>query len=189
MESTVHSNKERFIALCSQVKRDGMDRLMAWLETTDFFEAPASKAYHGAYQGGLLEHSLHVYDHLCRLLKAYPEIKCSEETAIIISLLHDFCKINFYTVEKRNRKNAEGKWESYDAYAIKEKFAYGGHGSKSVFLINNFIDLTAEEAVAINCHMSAWDNPHVGSSYEQFPLAWLLSVADQASTYIDEVDR
>ena len=178
--------KERFIELCSTIKRDGIDKLMSWLETTDFYDAPASRAYHGSYRGGLLQHSLNVYDQLVRLLKAYPEIQCSQETAVIISLFHDFCKINFYDTEKRNRKNSAGQWESYDAYTINEKFPFGGHGSKSVFIVQNFIKLSAEEAVAINCHMSAWDNPHVGGSYERYPLAWLLSVADQASTYIDE---
>ena len=186
MDDAIQNSKERFINLCRSINRDGIDALMAWLETTDFYEAPASKAYHGAFRGGLLEHSLHVYDQLKRLLVAFPEIRCSEDTAVIISLFHDFCKINFYATERRNRKNGSGQWESYDAYTINEKFPFGGHGSKSVFIIQNFIRLSAEEAVAINCHMSAWDNPHVGSAYEHFPLAWLLSVADQASTYIDE---
>lgn len=179
-------NKERFITLCKSIQRDGIDDLMKWLETGDFFTAPASSRFHGAYVGGLLQHSLNVYDELKRILDAYPEIKCSEESAVICALFHDFCKINFYTTEKRNRKNEAGQWESYDAYKIDEKFCFGGHGSKSVFLIQHFIKLTPEEAVAINCHMSAFDNANVGNSYEQFPFAWALSMADQAACYILE---
>ena len=64
--------------------------------------------------------------------------------------------------------------------------SFGGHGSKSVFLLQNFITLTPEEAVAINCHMGAWENEHVGSSWEQYPLGFLLHVADGAATYILE---
>ena len=106
---------------------------------------------------------------------------------IISSLFHDLCKANFYTVEKRNRKNDEGRWESYDAYNIKEKFCYGGHGSKSVFILQQFIKLTPEEAVAINCHMSCWDgNKEVSNAYQQCPFAWLLHVADESATYIKE---
>lgn len=181
------TTKERFIELCLGIDRPGMAELMQWLESSDFYSAPASTQYHGAYQGGLLEHSLNVYDELKRLLAAYPEIIANEESLRIVSLFHDLCKVNFYVSESRNRKNEEGKWESYLAYKIKEKFCYGGHGSKSVFLVQNFIKLTPEEAVAINCHMSSWDgNEYVGKAYEQYPLAWLLHVADEAATYILE---
>lgn len=179
-------NKERFITLCRTIQRDGMDDLMDWVKACDFYTAPASTRFHGAYAGGLLQHSLNVYDELRRLLNAYPEIRCSDESAVICALFHDFCKVNFYATEKRNRKNEFGQWESYDAYKVDEKFCFGGHGSKSVFLIQHFIKLTPEEAVAINCHMSAWGDENVGKSYEQFPLAWLLSVADQAASYIRE---
>lgn len=182
------TNKERFLDLCSQVKREGIEDLLAWLETTDFFEAPASTRYHGSYAGGLLEHSLNVYDELKRLLKAYPEVQCSEETAIILSLFHDLCKSGCYTIEKRNKKTDEGKWIVVDTYVFNEQFSYGGHGSKSVYLLMKYIKLTDEEAVAINCHMGAYgENPqNVGQSYEQFPLAWLLHVADEAASFIQE---
>lgn len=182
------SNKERFVALCESVDRQGMDELLKWLETTDFYSAPASRGYHGAYAGGLLEHSLNVYDELKRLLAVYPEVEVPEDSVIIASLFHDLCKINFYAVEKRNRKNDEtGVWEKYDAYTIKEKFCFGGHGSKSVYLAQHFISLTPDEAVAINCHMSCWDgNKDVGSAYEQCPFAWLVHVADESATYIKE---
>ena len=80
-------------------------------------------------------------------------------------------------------------WEKYDAYVVDEKFCFGGHGSKSVYLLQHFIQLTPEEAVAINCHMGAFDNPNVGKSYEQFPYAWVLHVADEASTYVKEKEK
>lgn len=179
--------KERFISLCSMVKREGMSELVNWLEKNDFFTAPASSRYHGAYQSGLLEHSLNVYDELKRLLSVYPEVKVPEESIVIAALFHDLCKVNFYITEKRNRKNQTGQWESYDAYTVKEEFCYGGHGSKSVFLAQHFIKLTPEEAVAINCHMSCWNgDKSVGGAFEQYPFAWLLHVADESATYIKE---
>ena len=179
--------KERFLSICESIDRPGIEGLIDYLKNSDFFSAPASTRYHGSYEGGLLEHSLNVYDELVRLLGVYPEITADPSTVAIISLFHDLCKINFYGKEKRNRKDSNGRWESYDAYVTDEKFHYGGHGSKSVFILQNYIKLTAEEAVAINCHMSCWDgNTSVRAAYEQYPLAWLLHVADESATYIKE---
>lgn len=179
--------KARFIALCGSVKRDGMNELLDWLEKNKFYDSPASSRFHGAFAGGLLLHSLNVYEELVRLTNAYPELEFNPESLIVTALFHDLCKVNMYVTEKRNRKNEHGQWESYDAYAIKESFCYGGHGSKSVYLVQHFIDLSPEEATAINCHMSCWDgNKDVGRAFEQFPLAFLLHVADESATYIRE---
>lgn len=186
-------NKERFLEICrSNIHRDGIDKLLGWLESSDFYIAPASTRFHLSRPGGLLQHSLNVYDNLVRLSLAYPEIKVSDETIAVCALFHDVCKVNVYKQSKRNRKDdVTGKWVQYDSYEFDEKFAFGGHGSKSVFILQKYIELSPEEAVAINCHMSAWgDNrDYVGQAYEQFPFAWLLSVADQASTYVSEVSH
>lgn len=185
-------NKARFISLCESINRPGIKELMQWLEDNGFYTSPASTRYHGAYAGGLLDHSLNVYDELNRLLAAYPQIEVSEESKIICSLFHDLCKVNMYATEKRNRKNSEGQWESYDAYTIKEKFCYGGHGSKSVYLVQHFMDLTPEEAVAIQCHMSSWEDgagKTVGGAFSQFPFAWLVHVADESATFILESEE
>jgi len=166
--------------------REGMDGLLKWLEDSDFYSAPASTKYHDSCPGGLVSHSLRVYDEFKRISAAYPEISVSEESAVIVTLFHDLCKVNFYGVEKRNRKNEAGKWESYDAYSVSERFCYGGHGSKSVYLVQYFMKLTPDEAVAINCHMGARDpnNDYVDRAYEQCHLAWLLHIADEAATYL-----
>ena len=188
LEEIIQANKKVFLELCSKINRDGIDKLLAWLEKSDFFTCPASTRFHGAYAGGLLEHSLNVYSELCRLSKAYPEFSFSEESMIIVALFHDLCKVNFYGVEKRNRKNdTTGQWEKHDAYTYDEQFCFGGHGSKSVYLTQYFIKLTPEEAVAINCHMGAYDgNKDVGRAYEHFPLAWMLHVADESASFIKE---
>lgn len=181
-------NKERFISLLTATNREGIKDLLDWLEASDFYEAPASTRFHGSYKGGLLQHSLNVYDELKRLLAAYPEIAVPEDSVVIAALLHDLCKANLYAVEKKNRK-VNGCWESYDGYVTKEKFCFGGHGSKSVFLAQHFIKLTPDEGVAINSHMGSWEDGasrYVGSAYEQCPFAWAVHVADEASTFIKE---
>ena len=185
-EEIIQSNKERIIELCSHITRPGIENLMKWLDSSDFYTAPASSRYHVAEPGGLAQHSINVFLELNRLLAAYSEVSVPEESVIIASIFHDLCKVNFYKTEMRNRKNDHGVWESYESYTIDEKFKFGGHGSKSVFLIQNFMKLTAEEAVAINCHMGFSDNEHVGEVYEQHPFALLVSWADQAAAFITE---
>jgi HD superfamily phosphohydrolase YqeK len=124
-----------------------------------------------------------VFNELVRLLKAYPEIKVSAETAAIVSLLHDVCKANCYKIEYRNKKNEHGQWIQVPVYTFNEDFSFGGHGSKSVYLIQKFMKLTDEEAVAINCHMGVENgNWTVNDAFRAYPLAFLVHTADMAST-------
>ena len=71
--------KEKFLELLKSINREGMDQLIEFIEKSDFFKAPASTRYHGAYEGGLLEHSMKVYEILTHKVKnACMEIKVSE---------------------------------------------------------------------------------------------------------------
>ena len=185
-------SKEKYVELYRKyITRPGADALLAWLEESSFFSDPASTRFHGCYDGGLCEHSVNVWDELVRLLKAYPEIKVTAETAAIVSLLHDVCKVGCYKQELRNKK-VNGVWVQQPVYVFQEDFPFGGHGCKSVYLIQKHMALTDDEAVAINCHMGSWDrNPtdsSVGAVYEKYPLAWLLHVADESATYIRETN-
>ena len=176
-------NKEKFIELYSRyIKRPGALELLKWIENSDFFTAPASTRFHESYEGGLCEHSVHVFEELCRLAKAYPEVHVSYETAAIVSLLHDLCKIGCYKTELRNKKE-NGVWIQVPYYTFEEDFSFGGHGSKSVYLIQKYMKLTDEEATAINCHMGVENgNWTVNDAFRQYPLAFLLHTADMAST-------
>lgn len=184
--------KEEFINLYQKyISRPGSADLLEWLEESTFFSDPASTKFHGCYEGGLCEHSVNVFEELVRLLKAYPEVKVTAETAAIVALLHDVCKIGCYKQELRNKK-VNGVWVQQPAYVFQEDFCFGGHGSKSVYLIQKYMGLTDAEAVAINCHMGFADrNPgdySLGNAYEKFPLAWLLHVADESATYMRETN-
>lgn len=176
-------NKEKFIELYSQyIKRPGAQELFKWLENSDFFTAPASTRFHECYEGGLCEHSVLVFYELVRLLKTYPEVKIPGETAAIVSLLHDICKVGCYKTELRNKKE-NGVWVQVPFYTFNEDFPFGGHGSKSVFLIQKFMKLTDEEATAINCHMGpASGENSIFDAFRQYPLSFLLHTADMAST-------
>ena len=87
------NRKDDFLRLYTEnIKRVGSGKLLDWLEDSDFFTAPASTRFHGNYEGGLCEHSVNVWEELVRLLKAYPEVRVTAETATIVTLLHDLCK-------------------------------------------------------------------------------------------------
>lgn len=187
----IQKNKDQFLAIVREnIHRAGIDKLLAFLERSDFYTAPASTKYHLAEEGGLCQHSLNVYSELCRLRMAYQNYtSLSDESLAIISLFHDLCKVNFYKQDTRNVK-VDGQWTTVPYYTVEEKFPFGGHGSKSVFLLMSYIALTPDEARAINCHMGLSEHERsIGSAYERSPMAWLLHVADEAATFIIEAEQ
>ncbi len=187
------SKKDDFIRIYEEnIKRPGAEKLLAWLcsESSDFFTAPSSTRFHGSHEGGLLEHSLNVYeclkDYLSRpRTKELYGMNYTEETIAIAALLHDLCKVNFYAVDFRNAKNAQGVWERVPYYTVRDALPYG-HGEKSVYIISGFMRLTREEAFAIRYHMGFSGNEDkgmIGQAMELFPLALALNVADMEATY------
>ena len=189
--------KERFIAVYNDlIHREGADKFLEYLlsNASDFFEAPASTRFHGSYVGGLVEHSLNVFDCLRHYLarervKETYGLSFSEESVAIVSLLHDVCKINCYKPGTRNVKDENGRWQSVPFYTIEDSLPYG-HGEKSVYIATGYMRLTRDEAFAIRYHMgfseNADNNNNVAKSFEMFPLAFALSVADQEASYFME---
>lgn len=179
--------KERYLELLRTIKREGMEELIKYIENSDFFTAPASTKFHGDHEGGLVEHSLKVYDILCeKIKKPGIEINVSEETVKIVALLHDICKTNFYKIDYRNAKNALGVWEKVPYYTIEDTIPYG-HGEKSVMMITEYIKLTGEEKYAIRWHMGFSEPKEVYSSLglaiKKYPLVLLVHEADLEATY------
>lgn len=194
-EDRALSMEERFISIFkSKIHREGADRLLDYLcsDHCDFFTAPASTQYHGAYPGGLLEHSLNVYDCLCdylareRVRDVYG-LDFSEESIAIVALLHDLCKVNFYVESTRNVKE-NGVWVAKPYYTIDDQLPYG-HGEKSVYIASGYMRLTRDEAFAIRYHMGFSGNEEsrdVGNAFAKFPLAVALFTADMEATFFVE---
>ena len=183
--------KQKFIELIKSTNREGIDKLLEFLEKTDFYEAPASTRFHGSYEHGLLEHSLKVYEILDKKVKnACIDINVPEESIIIIALLHDICKANFYKVDYRNAKNALGVWEKVPYYTIEDTIPYG-HGEKSVMMLTEYIKLTPEEKYAIRWHMGYTEPKElyntIGAAYKKYPIALLMHEADLEATYFFDV--
>src|SRR5574344_755775 len=181
--------KDKMLDLLKSINRDGIDRLISFIEKTDFFVAPASTRFHGAYEGGLLEHSLKVYEILDKKVKE-SELEVSSDTVKIVALLHDICQLNYYKVEYRNAKNKNGDWEKVPYYTVDDTIPYG-HGEKSVMMLSEFITLTNEEKYSIRWHMGFTEPKElystIGCAYKKYPLALLLFEADLESTYIFDI--
>lgn len=162
------------------IKRRGADKLLSYLVNNGFLEAPASTKYHGSYEGGLVEHSVNVMNRLMRreILRDY-----TKETLAIAGLLHDVCKLDNYI-----KQETDGK----ETYEYNKNAFPAGHGEKSIFIIQRFMNLTDEEILAIRWHMGAFDDAVRGGSrdinaaYKRSKLAVYLNLADMAATYIDE---
>lgn len=170
-----------FEELVLSLNRQGSSDLLSWLHTTDFFTAPASTRFHESYNGGLVEHSLRVYLELTKLVSVYAD-KTPRDSVIICALLHDVCKANFYSETTRNVKK-NGVWTTEPFYKVDEQYSFGGHGSKSVFLIQRCMYITLEEAAAINTHMGVQGNDYsCYDTYRKIPLAMLLHTADMIAT-------
>ena len=189
------NNKERFIEIYTKyIKREGADKLLDFLLKSDFFTAPASARFHSSYEGGLLDHSLNVYDALVGYLnssraKETYKFSYSDETIAIVALLHDLCKIGVYKKGFRNVKDEKGTWQKVDTFEYDDQLPYG-HGEKSVYIITGYMRLTREEAFAIRYHMGYSsefeDIRNVSKAFEMFPLAFAVHVADSESTYFVE---
>ena len=191
-------SKEVFLQIYrDNIHREGSDALLDYLEhKSDFFTSPASARFHGSYPGGLCEHSVNVY----RCLEAYLErervrelygLDYAPETVALVSLLHDVCKIGCYRGGTRNVKGPDGKWQSVPTFFYEDNLPYG-HGEKSVYILSGFLRLTREEAMAIRWHMGFSgdeDKRLVGQAFQQYPLAFALSVADMEATYFLEKEE
>ena len=203
-------SKEVFLGcVYRNIHRKGITEFMEWLDhDTDFFTAPASTKYHGACEGGLVSHSLAVYNRAFALNGLF-DLGLDKSSLAIATLFHDICKCNFYTKELKNKKvyitqdeaaqidksrvrfdnGGAYIWEQVEAYTVNEKEKFGGHGSKSVYLLMKFLNLSLEEAAAINCHMGAYDMSTYSKPsdvYQVNKLAFIVHLADEVATFIDE---
>lgn len=183
--------KEKYLNLLRSTGREGMENLINYLEhKTDFFTAPASTKYHGAYEGGLLEHSLDAYEHMMKLSRIYQLSEINESSIVITALLHDICKVNFYKIDYRNKKNEKGVWEKISYYKIDDTVPLG-HGEKSVIMLQPFISLTIDEIMAIRWHMGSFSGndytttQSLSKAMEQYKIVTLLHMADLAAGYLD----
>ncbi|MCI8998389.1 MAG: HD domain-containing protein [Muribaculaceae bacterium] len=197
----IKEKRERFCSLLRQTGRENVEYVIEDLESFGFFEAPASVRNHYNHPGGLLEHSLNVYDMAMTLregiIKMRPDMEAAlpVNSVILSTLLHDTCKSNIYRRVTRKRKNEIGMWEEVQEYEVDYSGLPIGHGEKSVvMLLRMGLDLEDEEILAIRWHMGAWDvdrhSVEEEKSYReaqrQSPLVALVHSADTLAAQILE---
>lgn len=151
------TTKEQFIEMAKGITRPGIDQMMAWLETTDFYTAPASTRFHGAEEGGLCAHSITVAKRLLEIADLWAPNQYSRDTLLTVALFHDLCKVFTYPVSTRNVKDkTTGRWKEVPYYDFKPKESVGGnnHGDLSCYRITaTGMPLSMEEYAAVNNHM------------------------------------
>lgn len=197
----------KFESLLNGIKREGIEDLLDYIRKSDFYTAPASTRFHSCHEGGLLEHSMNVYNCLSAKKNSHTwmsEIsKVPDDSIIIIALLHDICKTNYYVVEMKNRKvysefgkksdnNGRFDWESYPGYTVDDKFPYG-HGEKSVMMIEQFIKLTPLERYSIRFHMGFTEPKELWNTLtvaiKKYPLILAVHESDLEATYLLESEE
>ena len=176
------------------IHRDGIDNLIAWLDTTDIATMPATTKYHGVYAGGFIEHCLNVFTRLFNTMnRDYPVVgdketnPYSKESIVIVSLLHDLDKVDKYTTSTRNRKDENGNWYEETVYTVKptfDRFVFGNPAQNTIYIIEQFMKLTYEEKLAI-LHQSGgiYDGNENAvfmamNAFKVSPLAYYLFSAD-----------
>ena len=194
-EEQINKNYSKFKKyLKGYITRDGIDNLIAWLDTTDIATMPATTKYHGVYAGGFVEHCLNVFMRLFNTMNVdYPVVDdketnpYSKESIAIVSLLHDLDKVNKYKIEYRNRKDENGNWIQEPIYVVKSTFdrlVFGNPSQNTIYIIEQFIKLTYDEKLAI-LHQSGGiydnniDNVYAAmNAFKVSPLAYYLFSAD-----------
>ena len=202
-EKEKNENKETFLDLVRSINRPNMNKelLIKQLIESDFFDAPASTQYNNSFDGGLCKHCLQVYTNLSVLCKLFYPNPISEDSIKIVSLFHDFSKMNYYVGEIKNKKvysdkgsksDSMGKydWVSVPGYTVKpanQRFGVGTPAENSAYMVNTFIPLTFEEYSAIlnvNGGMTKDDSPI--DMWKKHPLSLLLHQADCLAAFIQE---
>ncbi len=174
-EQQMAANKQRFMELCNEhIHRDGLDKVLAYLEKSDFYIAPSSSRFHLNEDGGLCLHSINVFEAACKIYNemAKPAImdgtspfteEVSMESIAIATLFHDLCKIKLYHKADRWKKDEHNRWVTYPGYEVKDDFPLG-HGEKSCLMLSWYMRLKPEEMLAIRWHMGMFDMGESGSS-------------------------
>ena len=201
----IENNITRFETELAKVQRPGMDKLLEYIQKSDFYKAPASTKYHLAVPSGLLQHSLNVLDALRGLLswrsdgvweyRAAGKVvdTIPDDSVIMMALLHDICKTHFYGTSTRNVKNdTTGRWEKVPFYTVNDMMPLG-HGPKSAMIIKQYTTLTSQELYAIWHHMGMngnYENDNaVGKSIEMYPAVLALQTADMMASRFMEGEK
>ena len=178
-------------------KNEALDR---WLNTNGFFNAPASTKYHGAYPGGLFDHSFAVCERLKQLTKDNGLVWQRPQSPFIVGMFHDLCKTDQYRPIYSDEYESDGKGmlsvqHKINGYEYNTNTLLKGHGVKSIMLISQFFNLTEEEILCIRYHMGAYGNEQeqkdewtgFDKAIRKYPNVLWTHMADMLASKVDDV--
>lgn len=144
-----------------------------------FLTAPASTQFHGAYDGGLFDHSLATAKALLDLTENLNLHWERPESPYIVGMFHDLCKVDDYDKETGE-------------YIRNPYIIIPGHGEKSVIMLQQLIRLTNEEVACIRWHMGSYETDTKMWSYydkaiQKYPNVLYTHMADMIASKIKGV--
>lgn len=210
--------KEEYLELLRSVNRPGIEELISYLEENNFFRGPATCEHGCSVPGGLLVHSLNVYKALKEKLaigsssvwaSVSMDANITDETIVIVALLHALHKIGAYEVTQKNVKNYDATavaaaktherkkddageyiWEVKTGYKKTNRNPLGGAGETSVITAMRFIKLTETEILALRWHAGYAAEEYaarVSDAFAATPLALALYQADLEATFLLDI--
>ncbi|MDD2702907.1 MAG: HD domain-containing protein [Candidatus Omnitrophica bacterium] len=153
---------------------------------TSWLTSPASTRFHLNKEGGLLEHSVGVTETLLKLRETLAP-RLSEETCVIVGLLHDAGKIGM-PGKPRYLKN-DNAWEVRNrdmTYKVNPAETYMNLAARSLYLISKYIPLSDSEAQAILYHDGQYVEANKEVAHRETPLTLLVHFADCWTAHIYE---
>ena len=182
-----NNNEIRFMELLSRLNID-LTEVSKLLDQINYFNAPASTQYFGAYPGGLCEHALKVAHELGVLCNAYHPGRYTEEDVLKVAFFKDIYKATMYEAYMKNVKNDEtGQWETVPAFKTRDgvnRPVYGDLGFSSYMQIRDLIPLTTEQTEAIVYARLSDFAPDIHDVFRNYPLVTLTRMAEMAALYI-----
>ena len=178
--------KERFNELLRNTDINGIESLIVALEEGGFYTSPASSGNHLAKDGGLLEHSLNVYDASVEVWQAMNiDEKVSHNDIVITSLLHDVGKMGAF-----GKPNYEENILKSGSRSTAKPFTTTGiglqHQDISIMTVNKYIELTEEQAVAIKYHNGLYTADGRDIKGKESPLYLIVHFADMWASRVIE---
>ena len=182
-------NYNQIYELLLSTKRDGIERLLLYMDKAGFFKAPASTRFHGAREGALAEHSLNVFHLAYDLANTWQGKEWLEEnlnSIIICSLLHDLGKAGQFNkplyvenILKKGRSEAQ-------PYKLNDDLLTLDHEIVSVIEASKYIKLTEDEQRAIAWHNGLYGTFKYQIAGKETPLYMIIHFADMWASRVLE---
>jgi hypothetical protein len=186
----IEQNWKKFRSLCEKTG----DRAPVIMRMLDELEdrlclcpASAKLDYHGAFAGGLVDHSLRVLNNLVRINNAY-EWKLNKVSMIIGALFHDIGKVgmpgkdsaNDFYLPQTDQWLADKRGE---VYKYNNDIQYLSTPDRSLFLMQHYgVVLTTEEWLAIKLNDGFKPEENKKYCLKISPLVVGVQTADYIST-------